>query len=351
MTTLIQNAIPDNYLSIDELTEASLDGDGVLDTLLRTMRLHLDQEFKNNRITGTAYATVYAQSLTAFLQQAIQYTLSKSKLALELEGLRAQNQLLITENDKVLAEINRIATDTAVAIKQGHLIDAQTCEVKARTNQVNAETAVRLPVEVENMMKQGQLTTAQTEQTIFTTEYVLPKELDQKNAQIANTQKQTSLLAYELTQIKPQEMALKARQADLAEYELLQIKPKELELLMKQIAVQEHMIQYKLPAEVTHISAQTDLYKQKEKTEKAQIDPSGVLPNSVIDLQNKMMKAQADGFLRDAEQKATKLLVDTWSIRKNSDPDGNPENNTNKLADANIGLAVQKMLQGIGVSV
>lgn len=329
MTTLIQNTIPDNYLSIDELTEASLDGDGVLDTLLRTMRLHLDQEFKNNRITGTAYATVYAQSLTAFLQQAIQYTLSKSKLALELEGLRAQNQLLITENDKVLAEINRITTDTAVAIKQGHLIDAQTCEVKARTNQVNAETAVRLPVEVENMMKQGQLITAQTEQTIFTTEYVLPKELDQKNAQIANTQKQTSLLAYEL----------------------MQIKPKELELLMKQIAVQEHMIQYKLPAEVTHISAQTDLYKQKEKTEKAQIDPSDVLPNSVIDLQNKMMKAQADGFLRDAEQKATKLLVDTWSIRKNSDPDGNPENNTNKLADANIGLAVQKMLQGIGVNV
>ena len=249
MTTLIQNAIPDNYLSIDELTEASLDGDGVLDTLLRTMRLHLDHEFKNNRITGTAYATVYAQSLTAFLQQAIQYTLSKSKLALELDGLRAQNQLLITENDKALAEINRIATDTAVAIKQGHLIDAQTHEVNARTNQVNAETGL------------------------------------------------------------------------------------------------------KLPAEVTHINAQTDLYKQKEKTEKAQIDPSGVLPNSVIDLQNKMMKVQADGFLRDAEQKATKLLVDTWSIRKNSDPDGNPENSTNKLADANIGLAVQKMLQGIGVSV
>ena len=315
MTTLIQNAIPDNYLSIDELTEASLDGDGVLDTLLRTMRLHLDHEFKNNRITGTAYATVYAQSLTAFLQQAIQYTLSKSKLALELDGLRAQNQLLITENDKALAEINRITTDTAVAIKQGHLIDAQTCEVKARTNQINAEVGLRLPAEVENIKKQ------------------------------------TSLLAYELTEIKPQEMALKARQADLAEYELLQIKPKELELLMKQIAVQEHMIQYKLPAEVIHINAQTDLYKQKEKTEKAQIDPSGVLPNSVIDLQNKMMKAQADGFLRDAEQKATKLLVDTWSIRKNSDPDGNPENSTNKLADANIGLAVQKMLQGIGVSV
>ncbi len=87
MTTLIENAIPDAQLSITELTEATLDGGGVLDVLLQTMRLHLDREFKNNRITGTAYATTYAESMAVFLHQAIQYTLSKSRMALELQQL------------------------------------------------------------------------------------------------------------------------------------------------------------------------------------------------------------------------------------------------------------------------
>ena len=49
MTVIIDNAIPDPVLSISELTEASLDGNGVLDVLLKTMRLHLQREFEANR--------------------------------------------------------------------------------------------------------------------------------------------------------------------------------------------------------------------------------------------------------------------------------------------------------------
>ena len=90
MTVTIENTNVDTALNIAELTTASLTGTGVFDVLLQTLRLHLDREFTSGRITGTAYATVYSQAITSFLQQAVGFCLSKAKLALELQQMQEQ---------------------------------------------------------------------------------------------------------------------------------------------------------------------------------------------------------------------------------------------------------------------
>lgn len=301
MTTVIENTSVDTELNIAELTEASLTGKGVFDVLLQTLRLHLDREFRDGRITGTAYATVYSQALTVFLQQSMQFCLSKAKLALELKqmqegieltqlqqtkliadtrqtdyitdyqlaaeitlktkqvellqydltnikptelsiaqqeielktkqvglieydltvikpqelallaqqiaNLESQQSQIEAETDKVLyqvaymlpeevtvikrnqdqllAQTNKITTDTVVTIKQGHLTDAQTCQVKAQTNQVNAEVSLKLPEDVE-LVKRNQASVT---------------------AQIAQATSQTNLLVYDLTTTKPVETA------------------------------------------------------------------------------------------------------------------------------------------------
>ena len=321
MTTLIENAIPDAQLSITELTEATLDGSGVLDVLLQTMRLHLDREFKSNRITGTAYATVYAESMAVFLQQAIQYTLSKSRMALELQQLEEQVALVKLQQDQTVAQTNKIATDTVVAIKQGHLIDAQTCQVKAQTNQINAETALKLPAEVAKI-----------------------------GADTANQTKQTELLQYELLNIKPQQLALATKEVALKDKQI-EVSIADLALKGKQLDLATYEVTTKLPAEVASVQAQTALYTQKTTTERAQTDNSVVGADSVVDIQNKMLAAQTSGFQRDAEQKAAQLLINTWNVRNNADPDTNDVNLNNKLVDNNVGAAVQKLMAGINVIV
>lgn len=65
-TTPIDNTSITTEFNVDELTEGTLTGKGVFDVLLQTLRLHLDREFTSGRITGTAYATVYSQAITAF---------------------------------------------------------------------------------------------------------------------------------------------------------------------------------------------------------------------------------------------------------------------------------------------
>lgn len=127
------------------------------------------------------------------------------------------------------------------------------------------------------------------------------QELLNKQQELLNAQKQMELME--------QQIELAEKQVQLADKELL-LKDKEMDLLDKQITVQE---------------ATADLTRQKIKTEMAQIADSvdGVPVTGVLGAQIALYKQQKDGFLRDAEQKALKIVADTWITRKTVD-DGTP---------------------------
>lgn len=99
----------------------------------------------------------------------------------------------------------------------------------------------------------------------------------------------------------------------------------------------------------TNIKTQSEngLLLQKTETEKAQTTNLGVDANSVIGKQKALYQAQTDGFTRDAEQKAAKLMVDSWNVRRTTD-EGTVADGTNMLADVVVGRAVNKMLAGVG---
>lgn len=127
------------------------------------------------------------------------------------------------------------------------------------------------------------------------------QELLNKQQELLNAQKQMELME--------QQIQLAEKQVELTDKELL-VKDKEMQLLDKQIAVQE---------------ASADLTRQKIKTEMAQISDSvdGVSVTGILGAQIALYKQQRDGFLRDAEQKALKIVADTWITRKTVD-DGTP---------------------------
>ncbi len=94
------------------------------------------------------------------------------------------------------------------------------------------------------------------------------------------------------------------------------------------------------------IAAETGVLTQKKLTEKAQTVGAGVDTDSVIGRQKTLYQRQADGFQRDAEQKAAKVLVDTWNVRRTTD-EGTVADAVNKLDDATIGRAIDKLLTGV----
>lgn len=524
----VKPVVLEEPLNIDELTQTVLDGTGVLDTLLKTMRTHLDVEFKAGRLRGPDYATAYIGSYTATMQTAVQYALAKVRLGYELELLQAQvtqadAQNRLTEAQAAAIEYetkNKAPIEVANLGKQGSLLDAQLNHagketellsiqitkatddlaktpielellrqqvsaaeaqtghtqkqaemVAAQTSVVEYELANKAPVEVANLTKQGELLEAQVqkaEDELLKSPVelaILTKQSTMLDTQQAHALKETEMLTLQLGKV-PEEIELLKKQIAHSESQTDQVQaqtdtirsnankiPVEIELLNKQKAqadsqlaltaaqkaqveaqtsnvaattanVQKQGLQIeaqtaqveaqtqlveanieKAPAEKAHVEAQTQLvtkqaqkldkdvllqaaqielayaqidlskaeldaklkqldllkaqiagqeaqsalYAQKVITERAQTDSTVIGTGSVLSVQNQMIKAQTDGFRRDAEQKAAKIFVDTWSVRRNTD-NGVSGNSDNYLNDATIGAVLTALLAGIGVS-
>ena len=274
MTTVTMPEITGG-ISIDELTSA--DGSGVLDVMLGSIKTLLHAEYKENRIRGTDYANAFVQLIPAVLQQAGMYSLAKAKLPLELQLLEKEAQK--ADVDIQLATKQLGLTDAqiqdilkGVDIKDYQLTNQMPIEVANLTKQGEMLVAqkAQLTQETTNLVKQGLLLTEQTKQTTqqttnmvaeksrieaevarvtYETAQVLPKQLQQTDAQIAQVGKQTDLLAYELTNLKPKELATMTEQVNVAKQEVA--------LKTKQVEITNYELQHKLPVELEQMTAQT----------------------------------------------------------------------------------------------
>ncbi len=210
-------------LQIAELSQATLEGTGTFDVLMRSVKEHLDTEFKGGRIKGPEYAEVYLGSMNLAMQTGLAFLLQKRKNDIEAQLLTAQLALVTQQG------LN--------AVIEGEVLEAQKCKLQA--------------------------------------------EFDLTQAQTRKSEQEILLLA------------------------------------------------------------------QKVATERAQITALGVDEDSVIGKQKALYGAQTDGFKRDAEQKAAKMMIDSWSVRRTTD-EATVADGTNMLNDVTVGRAVNKVLSGVG---
>ena len=96
-------------------------------------------------------------------------------------------------------------------------------------------------------------------------------------------------------------------------------------------------------------AAEVALLTQKRETELAQVSDlvsTGTVAG-VIGKQKILLQKQTDGFDRDAEQKLSKIMVDTWSVRQTTDGAlANPAG----IDDAAIAAVLAKAKQGINLT-
>jgi hypothetical protein len=178
---------------------------------------------------------------------------------------------------------------------------------------VEAQTTLVL-VQVDNGEKEGLI----LDQTLIKTEQEIANLVTQQelmDGEIAKLAQETLNLVIQGNVLLAQECKLKA------EYDLIQ-------------------------AQTLKVNAETALLAQKTTTEKAQTTGLVIDPSSVVGKQNALYEAQTAGFQRDAEQKASKIMADTWNVRRTTD-EGTPVNSTNRLDDISLGNVIQKLMQGV----
>lgn len=357
MTTLVPP------ITLADLTTASTSGTGVFDVLMRANKAHLEQEFLAGRIKGAEYATVYLGSLQAVMTAAVEFLLQKDKTALEAQLVEQQILLAQVEVTKAEAQVEQVRAQTLNLAAELLLLEANQEKIPAEIAQLTAQTAltnqqkVNAVAEGANIPKQGALIEAQTSK-VQKDVLLADAELGIKQEQILVAKAEVLIADAKLTNIPKEGAVLDAQSMEIAAKTGLTNQQKlnliaEAVNIPKQGAVLDGQ-KCKLDAEFDLLKTtdlktaeETQLLLWKTNTEKAQTTGAGVDANSVVGKQMALYGAQTDGFKRDAEQKAAKLLADTWSVRRTTD-EGTVADVTNRLDDATIGRAIEKLLNGIG---
>jgi hypothetical protein len=128
-------AVPD----VEQLTTSSITGTGVFDKFMAVVKLHLLDEYNNDRITGDEYSKVYLGALSAVMQQSIAFLTNH------------QN------SERIRAEIGLVRQKTVTEL-------AQTDELILAGLGFNDSTAVEGLVALEKLQA-AQVTLKTTEET------------------------------------------------------------------------------------------------------------------------------------------------------------------------------------------
>ena len=313
---------------LEDLTTGVVSGSGVFDKLMQVTRAHLDVEFDKNRIRGAEYSQVYLGQLTQVMSTSLQYLLQKDKVSLEAELLEAQLLIakqqaanLVIEGQNLLLQGQLLAAQKQNLDVERDFTIAKTANTVQQTQNLVAEKAniiLQGPILTQqklNLVAEGLRISEQTKQLTQQTKNLLNQDLHQVE--------QTKLVVQQTVNAITENTVMVATKCKLqAEYDVL------LETKLK-------------------TAQETTLLGQKTQTEKAQTVGAGVDVDSVIGKQKNLYQAQTDGFKRDAEQKAAKLLVDSWNVRRTTDS-GTVADGNNLLNDATVGRAVKQMLAGVG---
>jgi len=340
-------------MEVVDITSGELNGTGVFDSLMRAVRVHLDQEYKKNRFSGEDYSTLYLGAMNAVLQQSIQYALTKEQSDAQATLLAAQASKTAKEELLVTQQLQNMATEQLNLVKQGAQLDKQNAVLDEQIIKAVEDTAlvtqqkVNLVAEKSNINLVGLKIAAETNYLgIQQTKTASDKTLvDQQAANLtlesANIPLQGNLVNKQIDKLSEDVLASTAQRAQLTKQGLL-VDSQTSKTDQERLAV---------VAGVTKINKEVEVLNQRKATEEAQTADTvdGVAVTGVLGKQKNLYQAQTDGFARDAEQKLAKTFLDIWSVQRTTD-EGFTVSGTG-LSNTEIGEVVTKAKQGIGVSV
>jgi hypothetical protein len=338
---------------IQDLTSGTIDGDGVFDKLMEASSIRLEQAFLKNRINATDYSNLLLQGMQGAMQQSLAYLLGvqqadvqaeltkSQKLVIDQELLNAQAQGTLLAKQSIQADVDKLNSEAELLIKTKQLdvMDSQLALNEQQTLKVIEEVKIT----TEGIALAIEETANKVQQNLNMAADLLQinANTDLTEQKLLNMVTEDGLLISQKSKVDG-EIVINAQVAlntiqdfEKGTAEINAIEQNTANALTTNTILSSQ--QLKLVEEIA-------LLNQKTVTETAQTQDIAA-NDSIMGKQATLYQRQADGFLRNAEQAATKMLLDTWSIRQSTDkalagPAG--------INDDSIKEAVDRLKLGIG---
>lgn len=339
-------------IPVTELTEGTLDGGGVFDSLMRSFKAHIDEEFKNRRITGPEYSQVYLGGVQSAMAQSVQFLLGAEQAYQQAELLKAQVATQEEQTSLVAAQTLNTAAERAGIESRTALTDAQVLNVpkeglniEARTEQAETQTANLLKegesLDIRNQMSEKEALHLYGDETqTGLTELQrdkATKDLDLADSSIAKSQKEELLIDGQVSKLAKDEDMVDAQilnlgsensrieaQVDQIQAELLNI-PKQGELLDQQVLNLTEEVKRttaqtsQITAETANVSKQGELLDQQVLNLIEEVKRTGAQADLTLEqVASEVMRNKAGGLLElqiNAQQNENaKVQAETQNI-------------------------------------
>lgn len=335
--------IPDIAL----LTTQSLEGTGVFDVLMKVVKLHLMEEYTENRIVGEEYTQLYLNSLQTVMQQSLQFILNnesakqinaeigliRQKIVTELANTDDSIPMNLGFNDSTAIE-GLIASKLALETKQSTLIDHQISAAEKESSLIGQKIISELSRTDHN------ITAARAAgfgyNTADTAGGDMTAIVDRRQAEADLAEQKVVTELAQTSNIKPAELG---KDPGTVIGGLVKANT---DLTVNQAGKAANEIILLAQKTITELAQTSDTVP----TNTDALNTSSVVAGSVGKQKN-LYAAQTDGFARDAEQKLLRIMADAWAV--DATTGDATANATNKLDDANLGAVVTKAKAGVGL--
>lgn len=279
----------DKLIELSDLTGGEIAGNGAFDELMRAVKAHLAEEYSKGRITGDMYAQAYISAVDMAMGNANTFLLQRQLTNQQVRLLDAQIENEELNKQLIQAQIDKLAQDTLYVSKQVDKADSDIALTDAQ---------------VLNQGKQGLVLDQAVVNAV--------KDLEVKDTGIAAQEANTAMVVQQTVNAVSQEDQIKKQTL-------------------------------KLQSEI-------DVLEQRVISELAQTSDTvnGTTIGGVLGKQIELYQNQADGYLRDAEQKVAKIYNDTLLTRITTEYDDANAANAG-MSDTDVLNVMNKLRSGVGL--
>ena len=240
---------------ITDITTGIVDGTGIFDKLMASVKAHIHDEYDNGKIKAPEYSQVYLGAIQAVLAQSMQFALQEKQTEAQVDLLLAQTSELLLNGvaDRELKAAQLVLAEKDIDLKTAELgIREKELEMKVYefdemmplqkaklASDVEVATAQIVGMGYDNQVKAEQVT-----MSVFEREFIQPKQLEKVTAEISLMGKDVELKDSQIigsgydNQVKEQQVAE-------SEFRVNYLLPKELEKISADIIGSEYDNQVK----------------------------------------------------------------------------------------------------------
>jgi hypothetical protein len=311
-------------IALEDLTQVDLVGEGVFDKLMAAVDLHIQREFKGNRITGDQYAKVYTGVMSGVLGSSVQFLLAKDQ---------AHWAAITTQMQARIAEIQ--ATEALIKLEETKFMTQKALFDMQTSGAQYALTKMQIAGENQKHF----LMQAQTDGEVYRVRHLLPAELAiQQYQRMQVLPSSVAINQVQSARVLPAEAAIKefinrelqpiekrtaAYQIDVAMPIKTDIEEFQRDsLLPVQLGQEQHKLNQLMPAQVTLLEKQIDLLAEQKEAERSKtlnIRTDGTTIVGSVGKQKDLYTQQIDSFIKDAKFKTAKMYLDGWITQKTLD--------------------------------